>query len=195
MDSERSGTLRRHLPSLPFVAVLAALAALGAVAFIYLGVYNIAADEPHTPAVYSVLERLRNQSIQAHARGISPPADLASAQRVSVGAGLYGEMCSGCHLGPGVEKSEMSQGLYPQAPELARVGQRLTPGQQFWIIKHGVKLSAMPAWGKTHPDPLIWDMVAFVRKLPGMTPEQYKALVASAPADHDEMMKDMPGMK
>jgi mono/diheme cytochrome c family protein len=195
MDNERSGTLRRHLPSLPFVAVLAALAALGAVAFIYLGVYNIAADEPHTPAVYSVLERLRNQSIEAHARGISPPADLASAQRVSVGAGLYGEMCSGCHLGPGVEKSEMSQGLYPQAPELARIGQRLTPGQQFWIIKHGVKLSAMPAWGKTHPDPLIWDMVAFVRKLPGMTPEQYKALVASAPADHDEMMKDMPGMK
>jgi mono/diheme cytochrome c family protein len=195
MERERSGTLRRHLPSLPFVAVLAAMIGIGAAAFIYLGVYNIAADEPHTRAVYSVLERLRNRSIQAHARGISPPADLASAQRVSVGAGLYGEMCSGCHLGPGVEKSEMSQGLYPQAPELARVAERLTPAQQFWIIKHGVKLSAMPAWGKTHPDPLIWDMVAFVRKLPGMTPEQYKALVASAPADHDEMMKDMPGMK
>ena len=195
MERERLATLRRHLPSLPFVAVLAALVAIGAAAFIYLGVYNIAADEPHTPAVYSVLERLRNQSIQAHARGISPPTDLASAQRVSVGAGLYGEMCSGCHLGPGVEKSEMSQGLYPQAPELAKVAQRLTPAQQFWIIKHGVKLSAMPAWGKTHPDPLIWDMVAFVRKLPGMTPEQYKALVASAPADHDAMMKDMPGMK
>lgn len=195
MVKETSGTLRRHLPSLPFIAVLSAIMAVGAAAFIYLGVYNIAADEPHTPAVYSVLERLRNQSIKAHARGISPPADLASAQRVSVGAGLYGEMCSGCHLGPGVEKSEMSQGLYPQAPELVSVAQHLTPGQQFWIIKHGVKLSAMPAWGKTHPDRLIWDMVAFVRKLPGMTPEQYKALVASAPADHDEMMKDMPGMK
>ena len=195
MERERSGNLRRHLPSLSFVAILAVLAALGAAAFIYLGVYNIAADEPHTPAVYAVLQRLRNQSIQAHARGISPPSDLASAQRVSVGAGLYGEMCSGCHLGPGVEKSEMSQGLYPQAPELTKAAQRLTPAQQFWIIKHGVKLSAMPAWGKTHPDPLIWDMVAFVRKLPGMTPEQYKALVASAPADHDEMMKDMPDMK
>lgn len=190
----RAFDYRRHLPSWSFIGVLAVVAGLGAVAFIYLGIYNIAADEPHTPAVYSVLERLRNQSIRAHASGISPPADLASAQRVSVGAGLYGEMCSGCHLGPGVEKSEVSQGLYPQAPELTSVGQRLTPGQQFWIIKHGVKLSAMPAWGKTHPDPLIWDMVAFVRKLPGMTPEQYKALVASAPADHDEMMKDMPGM-
>ena len=180
-DGRRS--IRQHFPSLPFVGALAIVLALGAAAFIYLGVYNIAADEPHTPAVYSMLERLRDRSIEARARGITPPADLASAQRVSVGAGLYGEMCSGCHLGPGVEKSEMSQGLYPQAPELARA-QDLTPAQQFWIIKHGVKLSAMPAWGKTHPDPLIWNMVAFVRKLPGMTPEQYKALVASAPADH-----------
>lgn len=188
------GAMKRHLPSLQFVGVLAILLGLLVAAFIYSGIYNIAADEPHTPMVYSVLEKLRDRSIAAHARGIAPPADLGSAQRVSVGAGLYTEMCSGCHLGPGVEKSEMSQGLYPQAPGLAQA-QDLTPGQQFWIIKHGVKLSAMPAWGKTHPDPLIWDMVAFVRKLPGMTPEQYKALVASAPADHNEMMKDMPNMK
>ena len=53
----------------------------------------------------------------------------------------------------------------------------------------------MPAWGKTHPDPLIWDMVAFIRKLPTLTPDGYRKAVASAPADHDEMMKDMPGMK
>src|SRR3546814_6589340 len=96
-------------------------------------------------------------------------------QRVSVGAGLYGEMCAGCHLGPGVEPSEMSQGLYPQAPVLAE-HHDLTPAQQFWIIKHGIKMTAMPAWGKTHPDPLIWDMVAFVRKLPGMSPTEYKQL-------------------
>lgn len=186
--------LKRHLPSLSFVAALAVVVVLGAVAFIYLGVYNIAADEPHTPAVYAMLERLRDRSIKAHARGIIPPPDLASAQRVSVGAGLYTAMCSGCHLGPGVEKSEMNQGLYPQAPELAKA-QNLTSAEQFWIIKHGIKLSAMPAWGRTHPDPLIWDMVAFVRKLPGMTPGQYKALIASAPADHDTLMEDMPGMK
>src|SRR3546814_5441303 len=62
----------------------------------------------------------------------------------------------------------------------------LTPAQQFWIIKHGIKMTAMPAWGKTHPDPLIWDMVAFVRKLPGMSPTEYKQLVASAPAERSE---------
>lgn len=195
MDREENRrSLRHHLPSLSFVGVLAIIVAFGAAAFIYFGVYNIAADAPHTRPVYTLLETLRDRSIAIHARNISVPGDLSSPQRIATGAGLYTEMCSGCHLGPGLEKSEMSQGLYPQAPELAK-GDDLTPAQQFWIIKHGVKLSAMPAWGKTHPDPLIWDMVAFVRKLPSMSPDQYRALVASAPADHDEMMKDMPGMK
>lgn len=185
---------RHHLPSVTFLGASIAALVAATSAFLYFGVYNIAADAPHTRPVYTLLEKLRDRSIAVHARGIQPPADLASPQRIAVGAGLYNEMCSGCHLGPGVEPSEMSRGLYPQAPVLAEI-QDLTAGQQFWVIKHGVKLSAMPAWGKTHPDPLIWDMVAFVRKLPGMTPEAYKRLVASAPADHDEMMKDMPGMK
>jgi hypothetical protein len=84
-DMDRTG-LKQHLPSLPFVAAIAILLGLGAAAFIYLGVYNIAADEPHTPFVYSVLERLRDQSIKVHAQGISPPGDLASPLRISTGA-------------------------------------------------------------------------------------------------------------
>jgi mono/diheme cytochrome c family protein len=191
MDRE---TMRRHLPSWPFTGALAALLLILASGFVYFGIYNIAADAPHTPMVYSLLESLRDRSIAVHAQGIKPPADLNAPTRLASGAGLYAEMCSSCHLGPGVERSELSQGLYPQAPELAKA-QDLTAAQQFWVIKHGVKLSAMPAWGKTHPDSLIWDMVAFVRRLPGMSPEEYKRLVASAPGDHAEMMRDMPGMK
>ena len=87
----------------------------------------------------------------------------------------------------------MSQGLYPPAPELATASTR-SAAEQFWIIKHGVKLSAMPAWGKTHGDPLIWDMVAFIRSLPKMSPAQYQAALATAPGGHDEMMKGMAGM-
>lgn len=189
--TERTSRIKHHFPSRWFVAIAAIVLVLFVAAFIYFGAYNIAADSPHTRPVFALLESLRDRSIAVHARGIKPPADLASPQRISAGAGLYGEMCQGCHLGPGVEKTEISQGLYPQAPELAK-GTDLSPAQQFWIIKHGVKLTAMPAWGKTHPDPLIWDMVAFLQKMPGMTPAQYKATIASAPEDHDEMMKDMP---
>jgi mono/diheme cytochrome c family protein len=176
-----------------FVVILLVVISAAAGAFIYTGVYNIGADAPHSKLVYNTLDTLRERSIAGYARDIDPPKDLSDPKRISAGAGLYNEMCTGCHLGPGLEKSEMSQGLYPPAPELAG-GNKHTPAQQFWIIKHGVKLSAMPAWGKTHDDQLVWDMVAFLQKLPDMSPEQYKAAVASAPEDHDEMMKDMPGM-
>ena len=73
-------------------------------------------------------------------------------------------------------------------------GTALTPAEEFWVIKHGIKMSGMAAWGKTHSDALIWDMVALLQKLPSLSPAAYKILVRNAPADHDEMMKDMNGM-
>ncbi len=183
----------RHLPSMIFVVFLLVFATVVATVVVYAGVYNIGADAPHSKMVTMALKQVRERAIVHHARDIVAPADLNTPARLAAGAGLYNEMCSGCHLGPGLEKSEISQGLYPPAPELAKPSQR-SAAQQFWIIKHGVKLSAMPAWGKTHDDQLIWDMVAFIRTLPKMSPEQYKAALAAAPEDHDEMMKDMPGM-
>jgi mono/diheme cytochrome c family protein len=161
---------------------------------IYTGVYNVGADAPHSRVVYAALEELREKSITSHARGITIPSDLNVPKRIAAGAGLYQEMCTGCHLGPAIEKTEISQGLYPPAPELAR-GDDLSPAEQFWTIKHGVKLTAMPAWGKTHSDELIWDMVAFIRQMPKMSPAQYKAAVASAPEDHEEMMEEMKHAK
>ena len=99
-------------------------------------------------------------------------------------------MCSGCHLAPGMKRTEISQGLYPRAPELRR-GSNLTPAEEFWVVKHGVKMSGMPAWGVTHNDELLWDVVAFLRKLPELTADRYQALVKSAPRTHDEMMQEM----
>lgn len=192
MEGNSCPTLRRHLPSTTFVLIMLLLLAAFAGIFIYTGIYNVGADAPHSSAVYGLLQELREKAIARHSRNIMVPQDLNDPKRIAAGAGLYEEMCTGCHLGPGVERSELSQGLYPAAPELAR-GDDLTAAQQFWTIKHGVKLTAMPAWGKTHDDQLIWDMVAFIRQLPKMNAQQYQAIVASAPESHEEMMKDMSG--
>jgi len=160
-----------------------------AVVAIYAGLYNIAADVPHTQPVYWLLDTIRHRSVVTRARDIVVPNDLDDANRISKGAGQYAEMCSGCHLAPGMKRTEISQGLYPRAPELRR-GTDLTPAEQFWIVKHGLKMTGMPAWGVTHDDELLWDVVAFVRKLPELTPEQYEALVKNAPK-HEELMQDM----
>lgn len=161
----------------------------GAAVGIYAGLYNIAADVPHTQPVYWLFETVRDSSIAARARNIIVPNDLEDSNRISRGAGQYAEMCSGCHLAPGMKRTEISRGLYPRAPELRRKTE-LTPAEQFWIVKHGVKMTGMPAWGVTHEDELLWDVVAFVRKLPELTSEQYETLVKNAPK-HEELMREM----
>jgi mono/diheme cytochrome c family protein len=169
----------------------ALLAVIGAASLaIYAGTYNFAADIPHTQAVYWLLETARERSIEVRAESLTVPSDLSDPKRIESGAGQYAEMCAGCHLAPGMKRTEIARGLYPRAPELRREGD-LTPAEEFWIVKHGVKMTGMPAWGVTHNDEILWDVVAFLRKLPELTPDQYQTLVKSAPKTHDEMMPEM----
>ena len=178
--------MKKHIKhhSITVVAVLAILAA-GAGVFVYSGLYNIGADDPHTRPVFAVLQTLRDRSIQLRSRDIAVP-DLQDPKLILKGAGQYAAMCTDCHLNPGMTDSEIRPGLYPQPPNLSQV--RLDPRVVFWTIKHGIKMSAMPAWGFSHDDATIWSMVAFVQKLPGMTPAEYKAIVAKAPPDEDMKM-------
>src|SRR5678816_1629064 len=160
--------------------LLLALGFLGAAACVYFGVFNVAADEPHGQMLRQLLETVRQRSVMARANGIPiPPLDDPAL--VAEGAEHYGGMCSGCHLAPGVTVSEIRKGLYPQPPNLSQHS-NLSPAEMFWTIKHGIKMSAMPAWGATHDNQEIWNIVAFLQKLPTMTPEQYQALTQDSTA-------------
>ncbi len=172
--------IKRH--GLTVAAVLAILAA-GAGIFVYSGLYDVGADDHHTRPVFDLLQTLRDRSIQRRAADIKVPK-LDDPQLILKGAGQYAAMCTGCHLAPGMDDSELRVGMYPQPPNLSRI--HVDPRQAFWVIKHGIKMSAMPAWGMAgHDDSTIWSMVAFLEKLPSMTPAQYKAIVAKAPPDDD----------
>ncbi len=161
---------------------------LGAVAItVYSGFVNVAADEPHSDLVYLLLEEVRINSIAKAAKSIEVP-DLTDPELLLTGGADYEYMCSSCHLKPGQHESDLSLGLYPQPPNLAISSQtdtandtdnfEATARNNFWVIKHGIKASGMPAWGKTHDDQRIWAMVAFLNQLPSLTPMQYQVLTA-----------------
>jgi len=151
-----------------------ALLAAGAIAFVGLGIYDIGADDHHTKIVLAIIEQLRERSIVTRARGIVVP-NLADPEKIAAGARRYAALCTQCHLAPGVSKSALRAGLYPHPPNLAQE-EVLDAQHTFWVIKHGIKMSAMPAWGKTEDDTEIWELVAFIRQLPQMTPESYASL-------------------
>jgi mono/diheme cytochrome c family protein len=163
------------------LALFVLLALLG-YAYVASGIYNVGADVPHSPFTYHLLSMARSRSVQRHAESLDVPK-LDDPALILKGAGQYAAMCTGCHLAPGMSGSELRAGLYPQPPLLSK--ETVDAREAFWVIKHGIKLTAMPAWGATHDDQTIWSMVAFVRKLPGLTPAQYKDMVAKAPPDED----------
>lgn len=178
------------------LTLLAGAVAVGAYAFVLSGSYDIGADAPHSRPVFALLDAVRRHSVDARARDIDVPR-LDDPAMIAEGAEHYSAMCTGCHLAPGIDDSEIRPGLYPQPPKLADVGAP-DPRATFWIIKHGIKMSGMPAWGATHDDQAIWNIVAFLRKLPALNAEQYKALTHDAgdedhhdaPAAHDEHADD-----
>lgn len=156
------------------VAGTLAVLAIGAAAFIGSGIYNIGADDHHTKIVLALIEQLRERSIAARSNSIDAHY-IEDPARIAAGARRYAALCVGCHLAPGVTESDIRPGLYPHPPNLAQ--EELQQAQRaFWIIKHGIKMSAMPAWGKTLDDADIWDTVAFLRKMPDMTSETYQQL-------------------
>jgi mono/diheme cytochrome c family protein len=156
---------------------VSALIAIGGALFIGSGVYNIGADDHHTKLTLAMIEQLRERSIEARIRTLEIHA-VSDPARIAAGAQRYAALCVGCHLAPGVTKSDIRPGLYPHPPNLAQ-GEMQAEQRAFWIIKHGIKMSAMPAWGKSLDDDAIWDLVAFVRKLPEMTPETYAQIARS----------------
>jgi mono/diheme cytochrome c family protein len=160
--------------SLVVSASLAALAVSAGALFIGSGVYDIGADDHHTKLVLAVIEKLREHSVEARTRSIEAHTVLDPA-RLAAAAQRYAALCVSCHLAPGVAKSDIRPGLYPHPPNLAQE-EIQSARRAFWIIKHGIKMSAMPAWGKTLDDAAIWELVAFVRKMPEMTPETYAQL-------------------
>lgn len=148
--------------------------------YIWSGAYNIAAVEPHSTAVAWLLETFRDRSIARHSEDVQPPP-LADPDLTQAGLQHYHAMCVVCHGAPGQEPSEIGQGLNPAPPKLdAEAVQARSDAQLYWIIKNGIKMTGMPAFGKTHGERELWALVAFLRRLPGMEPQEYSAMVEAA---------------
>lgn len=154
------------------------LVAVVAGAFIWSGAYNIAADDPHWALTTRILETARERSIEARLSGIAVPG-LADQSLVRNGAGNYDEMCADCHRHPGEDQSELGGGMYPAPPDLSEDPVD-DPAEAFWIIKHGIKMTGMPAWGQHMDDRAIWGLVAFLQQMPEMSKASYDELVESS---------------
>jgi hypothetical protein len=147
------------------------------VGFIYSGFYNVAATAAHAEPVEWLMQTAMKRSVQTRARQIEIPegvtlTDPALAEKA---IGHYSTVCAPCHGAPGVKRAPWMD-LNPEAPDLMKEASEWKDSELFWIIKHGIKMTGMPALGPSHTDQEVWAIAGFVRQLPTMSPERYRAL-------------------
>lgn len=159
------------------VGIGASIALAGVVGLyvVYSGAFNVAATEEHASFTRWAFDTTFENSVQRRAQDVVPPSDFTPAM-IAQGAHEYKEMCQHCHGGPGVERDEWASGLRPRPPHLTEAATHWEPGEVFWLVKHGAKMTGMPAFGPSHDDEALWSIVAFVKALPAMSDERYAAL-------------------
>ncbi len=164
----------------PRVLLVAGAGAVLLFLYLWSGAFNVAASSGHWKITEIVLHWVMRNSVKTRA-WISEPEQVADGGGLVSAAGHFANACAVCHGAPGVKPSPVMQAAMPPAPDLAVNARQWRDRELYWILDHGVKYSGMPAWGSREERPdEIRRMVAFVRRLPILSPAEYAALTGGA---------------
>ena len=139
------------------------------------GVYSVAASRGHWAVMEWFLTFGMQNSVEARARFIDPPP-LDDPDLVTLGAGHFHGGCAYCHGAPGIPISPIAQHMLPMPPDLSEATKHWKETELFWIVKHGIKYTGMPAWPSQQRDDEIWAVVAFLKQLPDLDAQGYRRL-------------------
>ncbi|HXB98135.1 MAG TPA: cytochrome c [bacterium] len=165
------------------LTVLAGL--LGAYLFIVTGSMPANADSP-PPAV----ERwMAHTSLRASIKREAPQGPNPEAftdDNLTAGIKLYQANCLVCHGAADGKASNIAQGLYQHAPQLAGHGVEDDPeGETYWKVSHGIRMTGMPGFSKSLSDAQVWQLALFLKHMDALTPaadKVWKALPSAAAA-------------
>ena len=148
---------------------------LGAIGVAWSGVSDIAASQGHWALVRNFLEFGMRHAVARHANSIEAPR-LDNPDLIRLGAAHFHRGCAFCHGAPGILVNPIAQHMLPSPPDLAVAMRPWKERELFWIVKHGFKYTGMPGWVAIERDDEIWAIVAFLKRLPMLDPESYRAL-------------------
>ena len=146
------------------------------------GVVPIKASSGHWPITEWLLQFSKRRSIATHSMTITAPP-LGDPALVLRGAGHFELGCRPCHGAPGDALATIPQAMTPRPPALSERVPLWRPRELFYIVKHGLKFTGMPAWPAQQRDDEVWALVAFLLRLPAMDRADYLELVTETPSE------------
>lgn len=168
------------LVALATLCAAAFAAALVAAVVVGGGLYQVASTRQHWQVTHTLLETAMRQSVRLRAQGIEEPP-LADERMVLRGAGCFRDKCVQCHGAPGVAQGEIGKSMQPLPGPLVDARRYWRPRELYWVTRHGIKMSGMPAWEFRLTDEELWAIVAFMQRLPELNAAQYAEWVRRAP--------------
>ncbi len=158
-----------------YILAAAIAAPLLALLVAWSGLVGIGASSGHWAVTDWFLHwAMRSSTRTAALQTEVPPFD--NPEMLPVAAGHYEQGCAMCHGSPAMERSATVFGMLPVPPDLGPRIPTWTDAELFQIVQHGVRFTGMPAWPTQVRKDEVWDMVAFLRQMPGMTAERYREL-------------------
>ncbi len=149
--------------------LIIAILLMAALAITWLGLLPASADGPHSSLEARIMPAVLHASIVRHASGETNPVPL-NEDNLKSGIDTYKAMCARCHSVPGGNPSLYGQSFYPPAPQLPVRMYPYTEAQLFWVIKHGIRNTGMPAWGGMLSDDEIWQIVSLLKNSQDLPP-------------------------
>lgn len=158
------------------IGLLSILTAAASAIYVFGGFYNVAALQPDNSALAWALTAVREASIKSQAPS-KPAVKLDDPAIIQEGARAFATRgCVSCHGGPGADWAKFAEGLRPDAADLNEIAKSNSAGEIFWVIKNGINMTGMPSFARAKVDDAeIWKIAAFVKQLPKVKPEDYKA--------------------
>jgi cytochrome c553 len=154
---------------------LAGLALAGAAVF-WFGWIHIGASTGHWAITDWFLHTAMRRSVKFHSADAEVPPELDHPALIRRGAGHYETGCAPCHGSPARPRGPVPREMTPEPPGLAGRIDEWEPRHLYWIVKHGVKFTGMPAWPALSRDDEAWAVAAFLLAMPEMTAEEYQRL-------------------
>ena len=151
---------------------LVILVPLGVFAFVKSGIYDVGAAKRHTKLTEWVTHETMIHSVRHHAEGLAVPAGFTT-QQVAAGFCAYETHCVACHGAAAIAREPWVSGMEPSPPYLLDATQTFTPEKLFWIVKNGIKMTGMPAWGSSMSDGEVWQIVAWLEVSAKLPPQTY----------------------
>jgi mono/diheme cytochrome c family protein len=172
--------------------VLGGVAAVGGGAIAVLVMHGVSARDEPTAMEAWIARLTRRLATPRRQREAKNPIPLTPELHIRARA-HFADHCALCHGNDGRGKTTVGRNLYPKAPDMSQSAtQSLSDGELFSIIRNGVRLTGMPAWGgdAAEDDRDNWELVLFIRHLPAITPEEARQMEALNPRSRKEFEEE-----